>query len=86
MAVMAVRISGGRSAASCVGSPLIIPLMASTARLAIGSHSLDQTGSVASTHSERLQAATVTIPDGNSVASPSHRSARRRASVILVRS
>ncbi len=86
MAVMAARISGGRSAASSAGSSLIIPPMASTARAAIGSHSLDQTGRVASTHSERLQAWTVLIPDGELGGVSSHRSASRSASVTWLRS
>ena len=57
-----------------------MPPIVSTALAAIGSHSLDHTGSVASTHSDRLQACVDRIPDGNAVTSPSHRSASRSAS------
>ncbi len=53
------RISGGRSAADFAGSSLSSPLMASTARAAMGSHSLDHTGRVASTHSALLHACAV---------------------------
>ena len=86
MAVIAARISGGRSAASSAGLSPSIPPIASTCRDTIGSQSLDQTGRVASTHSERLQAWIVLIPLGNSVASSSHRSASRSASVTWLRS
>ena len=83
---IADRISGGSSPASSSGSSASIPPMASTARAAIGSHSFDQTGSVASTHSERLHACTMRIPVGRVVASSSHRSAVRIASMTLRRS
>ena len=85
-AVIAERISGGSSPASSSGSSVSIPPIASTARAAIGSHSFDQTGSVASTHSARLQAWVIRMPVGRVVASSSHRSAVRSASVVLRRS
>jgi hypothetical protein len=59
-----------------------MPLIASTPLAAIGSQSLAQTGKVASSHSDRLQASILRIPEGNAVASSSHRSASRTASVI----
>ena len=62
------------------------PPIASTAFSAIGSQSLDHTGSVASTHSERLHACTWRTPLEKLVTSSSHRSASRTASVILFRS
>ncbi len=85
-ALIADRISGGSSPAISSGSSARIPLMASTARAAIGSHSFDQTGRVASTHSARLQACAIRIPVGRVVASSSHRSAVRIASMALRRS
>src|SRR5262249_50329028 len=51
-----------------------------------GSHSFDQTGSVASTHSERLQACAMRTPVLKLVASSSHRSASRNASTTFWRS
>ena len=78
----ACRISSGTSSPSCAGSMLSMPPIASTPLAAIGSHSLAQTGKVASSHSDRLQASILRIPEGNEVASSSHRSASRTASVI----
>jgi len=46
--------------------------MASTPLAAIGSKSFAQTGKVASSHSERLQASILRMPDGNDAASSSH--------------
>ncbi len=60
--------------------------MASTALSAIGSHSVDHTGIVASTHSDLLQACALRTPVENAVASSSQRSASRMASTILRRS
>ena len=76
------RISSGTSSPSCAGSMLSMPLIASTPLAAMGSQSLAQTGKVASSHSDRLQASILRIPEGNVVASSSHRSASRTASVI----
>ena len=59
-----------------------MPLIASTPLAAIGSHSFAQTGKVASSHSDRLQASILRMPEGNAVASSSHKSASRTASVI----
>ena len=78
----ACRISSGTSSPSCAGSAVNIPLIASTPLAAIGSHSFAQTGKVASSHSDRLQASILRMPEGNAVASSSHRSASRTASVI----
>ncbi len=78
--------SAGSSPPSSSGLPLIMPPRASTAFSAIGSHSADQTGSVASTHSDRLQAWAVRTPLGNEVASFSHRSASWTASTTFLRS
>ena len=63
-----------------------IELIASTPFAAIGSHSEDQTGKVASSHSALLQASIFLIPDGNVVTSSSQRSASRIASVTAARS
>ena len=59
-----------------------MPLIASTPLAAIGSQSFAQIGKVASSHSDRLQASILRMPEGNAVASSSHRSASRTASVI----
>ena len=76
------RSSSGTSSPSCAGSAVNMPLIASTPLAAIGSQSLAQTGKVASSHSDRLQASILRTPEGNAVASSSHRSASRTASVI----
>jgi hypothetical protein len=60
--------------------------MALTIREATGSHSLRQIGSVAEIHSPRPQAVVVRIPEGSAEVGSSHRSARRSASVTLIRS
>ena len=78
--------SPGSSPLSSPGSWLSIPPMASTALSAIGSHSVDHTGSVASTHSDRLQAWALRTPLGKEVTSSSHRSASRMASTTFCRS
>ena len=80
------RISGGTSASSCDWSMTAMEPIASTALAAIGSHSADQTGKVASSHSDWDQASIFLIPDGNSVTSSSHRSASLTASVTAARS
>ena len=46
-----------------------MPLIASTPLAAIGSQSFAQTGKVASSHSDRLQASILRMPEGNDVAS-----------------
>ena len=61
---IADRSSGGSSPPSSSGASVSRPPIASTARAAIGSQSLDQTGRVASTHSERLQAGSGADPGG----------------------
>ena len=79
-------ISSGTSAPSCEGSTSSIELIASTPFAAIGSQSADQTGKVASSHSDLLQASIFLTPEGNVVTSSSHRSASRIASVTAARS
>src|SRR6202000_2793369 len=64
----------------------IIEPIASTALAAIGSHSLDPTGKVASSHSDRDHASIFLMPDGNEVTPSSHRSASLMASVTADRS
>ena len=64
----------------------IMEPIASTALAAIGSHSVDQTGKVASSHSDLDHASIFLMPDGNVVTSSSHRSASRTASVTAARS
>ena len=86
IACMAVLSSSGSPAPRSPGASVSRPPMASTAFAAIGSQSLDHTGSVASTHSERLHACTWRTPLEKLVTSSSHRSASRTASVILFRS
>src|SRR5262245_64196207 len=78
--------SSGSPLPSSEGSWANMPPIASTARSAIGSHSFDQTGSVASTHSDRLQASVLRTPVLKLVASSSHRSASRTASTTFWRS
>ena len=88
--------SGPASAAACSGiapswaigppSPASIVPIESTTLPATGSTSSRQAGSVASTHSARLQALTAKVPAGNAVASSSHRSASRIASSTCSRS
>ena len=60
--------------------------IAPTMRPATGSHSLRQTGSVWVTHSARLHACAVRMPDGSADAGSSHRSARCSASATAARS
>ena len=60
--------------------------IASIALVAIGSHSVDQTGKVASSHSDWDHASIFLMPEGNAVTSSSHRSASRTASVTAARS
>ena len=60
--------------------------IAATTRAATGSHSADQTGSVLSSHSVRDQDSMDCTPDGKSVTSSSHRSARRTDSATPRRS
>src|SRR5215472_4612681 len=78
--------SSGSPAPSSEGSSARIPPIASTALSAIGSHNCDQTGRVASTHSDLLQACAWRTPVGKRVTSSSHRSASRSASMIFCRS
>src|SRR5215831_12486635 len=85
IADIAACSSGGMPPIS-PGSSVSMPPIASTARSAIGSQSLDQTGMVASTHSDRLHACTDRIPVGKLVTSSSHRSATRSASDTCCRS
>ena len=70
-----VRISSGST------SPIATPT-----RSATGSTSSRQAGSVASTHSARLQATAEPAPEGRAVTPSSHRSARRTASWTALRS
>jgi hypothetical protein len=79
------RISSGTSP-SWEGSIATIEPIASTALAAIGSHSADHTGKVASSHSDLDHASIFLMPDGNVVTSSSHRSASRTASVTAARS
>ena len=88
--------SGPASAAACSGiapswaigppSPASIVPIESTTLPATGSTSSRHAGSVASTHSARLQALTATCRRGNAVASSSHSSASRIASSTCSRS
>ncbi len=72
-------------AIACISSGRTSPMAAPT-RSATGSTRSFHTGSVASTHSARLQATAVPAPDGRDVASSSHRSASRTASWTAARS
>ena len=81
------RISGGTlSSSSWAGSNAAIDPIASIALVAIGSHRVDQTGKVASSHSDCDHASIFLMPEGNAVTSSSHRSASRTASVTVGRS
>ena len=68
------------------GSNAAIEPIASIALVAIGSHRVDQTGKVASSHSDWDHASIFLMPEGNAVTSSSHRSASRTASVTVARS
>ncbi len=85
-ALRAEPSSAGSSPPNSSGSSVSSPPMALTALSAIGSQSFDQTGRVASTHSDRLQACAVRTPLGKLVTSSSQRSASRMASTIFWRS
>ncbi len=72
-------------AMACISSGRTSPIAFPT-RSATGSTSSRHAGSVASTHSARLQASAEFAPDGREVASSSHRSASRTASSTALRS